>query len=83
MTKQQAVEAGRALVAWSEGREVKVRPASGEDRSWHTFSPHSYETLKVEAGLEWAIEDRASTSREQLRADDGRRPPLQTELIPR
>jgi hypothetical protein len=59
MTKEQAAQLGRALIAWSENRAVMVRTTTGPDQSWYPFAPDSYEKLNVEAGLEWATEEYA------------------------
>jgi len=72
MTKEQAAQLGRALIAWSETREVKVRTTAGPDQSWYPFAPDSYEKLNVEAGLEWAIAECGSIRNGAIHADSNR-----------
>jgi hypothetical protein len=72
MTKEQAAQLGRALIAWSENREAKVRTTSGPDQSWYPFAPHSYEKLNVENGLEWATAECASIRNGAIHADANR-----------
>jgi hypothetical protein len=66
MTKKQAAQLGRALLAWSENRKVKVRTTTGLDQSWYPFLPDSYEKLNVDEDLEWAVEEGAAAAPRSL-----------------
>jgi hypothetical protein len=66
MTKNHAAQLGRALIAWSENRPVKVRTTTGPDRSWYPFLPGSYEKLNVDEDLEWAVEECVATTPRSL-----------------
>jgi hypothetical protein len=62
MTKDQALQLGEALIAWSHGADLEARDVLNTTKDWYPFFPDSYEKITVEEGIEWRTAAHSTTS---------------------